>query len=99
MTVLKPLDSNGQAIHISELPKDHNFTKAAELHAQGAAIIEALNRIEAFRIDALAKLKKALPETDEHSELAAALVVLNNKRAEGLKNYRAYLKTVESLLH
>ena len=95
---LQPIGLDGQAIEKPTLEEFHNFNKAQERHNQAGDILAALINIEAYRLDALARYKKALPESEEQEAAASALVVLNAKRKEAQRNYAAYFNQVLSLI-
>lgn len=76
--------------NVQPLPKDHPYQIALKRHEEARGILEALNNIEACRIDALARSKKETPGTEQHSEVMAALAILSGKRREATQRYAQY---------
>lgn len=95
---LKATGPEGEAIKLPTLEDGHDFKKAKERHQQAGEIMDALIQIEAFRLDALARMKKALPGSEDHSAAASALSVLSNRRTKARKNYAAYFQTIINLI-
>lgn len=98
MNELKPIGPDGKPIVAPKLPATHSFLAAKDRHAQAGEIISALIEIEAFRLDALDRMKKATPESEEHTAAASALAVLSAKRKQARANYAAYFKDVLNLI-
>lgn len=98
MGKLRTLNSNGQALQIEPLKEGHAFFKALERHRQAEQVLSALIKIEAYRLDALKRMKAAEPGSDDHSDFASALAVLLEKRKEAQRNYAAYFKTILELI-
>ena len=75
---------------VQDLPHDHAFKIALKRHVEAAGILEALNNIEACRLDAMQKMKTTETGSDQHSEYAAAFAVLSSKRKEAKQRYAQY---------
>ena len=98
MSKLRSLNSQGQAIQVKPLKENHAFHKAYSRHKEAEQILGALIQIEAYRLDALKRMKAAEPGTEKHSDYASALAILLEKRKEAQRNYAGYFKTVLDLI-
>lgn len=98
MGKLRTLNNQGQAIQVEPLEDSHAFHKAYARHKEAEQILAALIQIEAYRLDALKRMKAAEPGSDEHSDYASALAVLLEKRKEAQRNYAGYFKNCLELL-
>lgn len=85
-------------VGIEPIEKDHPFNKSLQRHDDARTIIEALTRIEACRMYALNQMKKCEPGSDEHSENAASLSVLMERRKVAKAAYHKYLKVAAAEL-
>ena len=83
---------------IQELEKEHAFFKAKQRHNEAGDILDTLATIEAFRLDAIKRMKDAEPKTQEHTDAASAFAILSAKRKEAMVKYSQYFTSVTNEL-
>lgn len=88
--ITETLDGQPLPFKVKKLNSDHPFIIAHKRHSDGLKILENLNHIEAFRLDAFEKSKTAVGEEKEN--VLSALAILSNKRAEAKRRAVQYLE-------